>query len=113
MKTKTILAAKLADDRSAATGAEEIASNASGTDFEAQVEEHLRLFPYQKTYRYAMLQTGGDPAKLNTWLMASRDLLKAGKDTVVRSNNDTLYKMAWVYLGQSPVVLGSASPSSR
>ena len=83
----------------------------AATDIEAQVQEYLRLFPYQETYRYAMLQTGGDPARLNTWATASRNLLKAGEDAVVRSNNDTLYKMAWIYLGDGPVVLRSASPS--
>jgi len=85
-------------------------SNAA-TDMEAQVQEYLRLFPYQETYRYAMLQTGGDPARLNTWATALRNPLKAGEDAVVRSNNDTLYKMAWIYLGDGPVVLRSASPS--
>jgi len=62
----------------------------AATDIEAQVQEYLRLFPYQETYRYAMLQTGGDPARLNTWATASRNLLRAGEDAVVRSNNDTL-----------------------
>jgi len=89
------------------------AGSTAATDMEAQVQEYLRLFPYQETYRYAMLQTGGDPARLNTWAMASRNLLKAGEDAVVRSNNDTLYKMAWIYLGEGPVVLSSASPSDE
>ena len=101
------------DDQPGATESGHVATDAPGTDFEAQVQEHLRLFPYQETYRYAMLQTGGDAGKLNTWSMASRALLKAGEDTVVRSNNDTLYKMAWVYLGEGPVVLRSASPSDE
>jgi len=85
----------------------------AATDIEAQVQEYLRLFPYQETYRYAMLQTGGDPARLNTWATASRNLLRAGEDAVVRSNNDTLYKMAWIYLGEGPVVLSSRSPSDE
>ena len=98
------------------TAAPNIAPPASGpqdTNFEAQVDEYLRLFPYQETYRYAMLQTKGDPGRLNTWAAASRDLLKAGEDAIVRSNNDTLYKMAWLYLGYGPVMLGSASPSNK
>jgi len=89
------------------------AGSVAATDIEAQVQEYLRLFPYQETYRYAMLQTGGDPAKLNTWVAAFRNLLKAGEDAVVRSNNDTLYKMAWLYLGEGPVVLQSAAPSKK
>jgi len=87
------------------------AGSTAATDIEARVQEYLRVFPYQETYRYAMLQTGGDPAKFNTWVMALPTLLKAGEDTVVRSNNDTLYKMAWINLAEGPVVLGSASPS--
>ena len=60
-----------------------------------------------------MRMTGGDPGKLNEWVKASRDLLKAGEDKIVRSNNDTLYKMAFVYLGDGPVVLRSDSPSKE
>jgi len=89
------------------------AGSIAATDIEVQVQEYLRLFPYQETYRYAVLQTGGDPAKLNTWVAASRNLLKAGEDAVVRSNNDTLYKMAWIDLSEGPVLLGSASPSGE
>ena len=57
--------------------------------------------------------TGGDPTKLNKWGQAARDLLKAGEDTIVRSNNDTLYKTAFIYLGDGPVVLRSDSPSQE
>ena len=81
--------------------------------FEKQVEDYLQKFPYQETYRYAALQTGNDPARLNTWIGTPRGLLKAGEDDVVRSNNDTVYRMAWVYLGEGPVVLESASPSEK
>jgi len=73
-----------------------VADSASQDMFEQQVQEYLKLFPYQETYRYAMVHTGGDPAKLNTWIVALRKLLKAGEDDVVRSNNDTLYKQAWM-----------------
>jgi len=84
---------------------------ASKADFEKQVEDYIQEFPYQNTYDYAMQFTGGDPGKLNQWVQASRDLLKAGEDTIVRSNNDTLYKTAFVYLGDGPVVLRSDAPS--
>jgi len=85
----------------------------SKDDFEKQVQDYLQKFPYQETYRYAMLQTAGDPARLNTWVDTPRGLLKAGEDQVVRSNNDTVYRMAWVYLGEGPVVLTSAAPSKQ
>ena len=80
-------------------------------DFENQVADYLQKFPYQNTYAYAMQFTGGDPTKLNKWGQAARDLLKAGEDAIVRSNNDTLYKTAFIYLGDGPVVLRSDSPS--
>jgi len=82
-------------------------------DFEKQVDDYIQKFPYQETFDYAMRLTGGDPGKLNQWGQASRDLLKAGEDTIVRSNNDTLYKTAFVYLGDGPVVLRSDSPSKE
>jgi hypothetical protein len=85
----------------------------SQDDFETQVEDYIQKFPYQNTYDYAMQVTGRDPGKLNTWGQASRDLLKAGEDKVVRSNNDTFYKTAFVYLGEGPVVLRSDSPSKE
>jgi hypothetical protein len=82
-------------------------------DFDKQVEDYIQKFPYQNTYDYVMQLTGGDPGKLNKWVMASRDLLKAGEDKIVRSNNDTLYKTAFVYLGDGPVVLRSDAPSKE
>jgi hypothetical protein len=85
----------------------------SNNDFEKQVEDYIQKFPYQNTYDYAMQFTGGDAEKLNKWGQASRDLLKAGEDKIVRSNNDTLYKTAFVYLGDGPVVLRSNSPSKE
>ena len=81
--------------------------------FEQQVQEYLRLFPYQETYRYAVLQSGNDAARLNNWIGTPRGLLKAGEDDIVRSNNDTVYRMAWIYLGEGPVVIESASPSAK
>jgi hypothetical protein len=86
---------------------------ASNDDFEQQVEDYIQKFPYQETFDYAMRLTGGDPGKLNQWGQASRDLLKAGEDTIVRVNNDTLYKTAFIYLGDGPVVLRSDSPSKE
>jgi len=88
-------------------------NQASNDDFEQQVEDYIQKFPYQNTYDYAMLFTGVDPGKLNKWGQASRELLKAGEDTIVRSNNDTLYKTAFIYLGDGPVVLRSDSPSQE
>lgn len=82
-------------------------------DFEKQVQSYLQEFPYQETYRYAMVQTGEDPAKLNSWVDAPRGLLKAGEDKIVRCNNDTVYRQAWIYLGDGPVILSSNSPSKK
>ncbi len=82
-------------------------------DFERQVEDYIQKFPYQETYDYVVQLTGGDAARLNVWVQASRDLLKAGEDKIVRSNNDTLYKTAFIYLGDGPVVLRSDSPSTE
>ncbi len=82
-------------------------------NFEKQVEDYIQKFPYQETFEYALRLTGGDAGKLNQWGQASRDLLKAGEDKIVRSNNDTLYKTAFIYLGDGPVVLRSDSPSKK
>jgi len=73
-------------------------------DLEEQVADYIQKFPSQNTYDYVMQFTGGDAGKLNGWVMTSRDLLKAGEDKVDRSHNDTLYKVAFVYLGDGPVV---------
>ena len=54
-------------------------------DFQKQVEDYIQKFPDQNTFDYVMQMTGGDPGKLNEWVMGSRDLLKAGEDKVVRS----------------------------
>ena len=80
--------------------------------FENEVAEYLRKFPYQDTFNYAMLYTGGDPAKLNIWVMGSEpELVKAGEDVVVRQNNDTYYKGAFLDLEKGLVVLGSSVPA--
>lgn len=75
---------------------------------EEKVEEYLRLFPYQDTYNYAKRYTGGDPSKLNTWVLGGQPrLVKAGEDKVVRMNNDTFYKMAFVDLVEGPVYIAA------
>jgi len=63
----------------------------TGADnFERDVAEYLQRFPYQDTYNYVMRYTGGDPAKLNVWVLGAEPALtKAGEDKVVRMNNDT------------------------
>ncbi len=87
------------------------ATQESGS-FENQVAEYIQKFPYQDTFNYAMRYTGGDPAKLNTWVLGSEPaLVRAGEDAVVRMNNDTYYKMAFVDLDNGPVVLGSSAPA--
>ena len=86
---------------------------ASGTsDLEARVADYIQKFPYQDTYNYGQRYTGGDPARLNTWVIGQEPaLVKAGEDKVVRMNNDTFYKLAFVVLDQGPVVLESKAPS--
>jgi hypothetical protein len=77
-----------------------------------QVDQYIQDFPYQETYKYAIGFTGGDPAKLNIWVLGSEPvLIKAGEDKVVRMNNDTFYKAALVVLDQGPVTLRSDAPS--
>ena len=80
-------------------------------DFEEQVEEYIRLFPYQDTYKYAVGFTGGDPERLNTWVQGAEPALtKAGDDKIVRMNNDTFYKLAFVYLEDEQLLLEAAVP---
>lgn len=75
---------------------------------EDAVAEYLKGVPYQETFNYMMQYTGGDPAKLNKWVdPAEPVLIKAGEDKVVRSNNDTFYKSAFVDLSEGPVTLTS------
>lgn len=84
---------------------------AAREDFEAQVEEYIRLFPYQNSFDYALLYTNGNPAKLNTWVIgAEPSLVKAGEDRIVRMNNDTFYKLAIVHLSDGPVTLTAEVP---
>lgn len=82
--------------------------------FEESVAEYIQKFPYQETYNYAVRYTGGDPQKLNIWVVgAEPKLVKAGEDTIVRMNNDTYYKMAFMDLSLGPVVLSSVNPSKN
>ncbi|MCK4349212.1 MAG: DUF1254 domain-containing protein [Candidatus Krumholzibacteria bacterium] len=82
------------------------------SDFEKQVEDYIRKFPYQDTHNYVLMYTQGDPASFNTWVLGSEPtLVKAGDDKIVRTNNDTFYNMAFVILENGPVVLGSSAPS--
>jgi len=82
--------------------------------FEGQVTEYIRQFPYQDTYNYATTYTKGDPGRFNTWALGSEPVLvKAGKDKIVRMNNDTFYKMAFVNLSKGPVVLTSTNSAKN
>ena len=98
-------------DKPATTEAKSTTTDAPKTDFEAQVEEYIRLFPYQDTYKYVKRYIGDDPSKLNTWLVTEPKLIRAGEDVVVRTNNDTFYTMAFIFLEDEPIVLESKSPS--
>jgi hypothetical protein len=84
----------------------------SNPAFEKQVAEYIKKFPYQETFKMAMDYTKGDPAKFNTWAMGAEPaLVKAGEDKVVRMNNDTYYKLAFLDLSKGPVTLTSENPS--
>lgn len=75
---------------------------------EAKVSDYIKKFPYQDTFNYLMRYTDGDPSKLNVWAFGSKpELVKAGDDKVVRMNNDTFYKLAFVNLEKGPVLLKS------
>ena len=89
-------------------------STAPHDDFGKSVAEFIEKFPYQDTYEYAMTYTGGEPGKFNTWVIGAKaSLVKAGEDKIVRMNNDTYYKLAFLVLDQGPVVLASANPSTQ
>ena len=86
---------------------------ASMSDMDEQVEAYIQKFPYQDTYNYAMNYTQGDPAKFNMWVLGEEPaLVKAGEDKVVRMNNDTFYKMAFMVLDNGPIILGSSAPAN-
>ena len=80
--------------------------------FENQVAEYIQRFPYQDTYNYSLSYTGGDPAKFNVWVPGGEPvLIKAGEDIVVRTNNDTYYIGAFLYLGDGPAVVEANAPT--
>jgi hypothetical protein len=78
--------------------------------FEDRVASYIEQFPYQLTYDYTVRFTGGDPAKLNVWVPGGGPaLVKAGDDLLPRTNNDTFYKGAALYLANGPIVLESSA----
>ena len=80
--------------------------------FEDQLKEYIQNFPYQETYKYFVLYTGGDPEKLNVWVPGGEPgLTRAGEDKVVRMNNDTYYKGAYMYLKDGTVTISSNTSS--
>jgi len=86
----------------------------SEPSFEEQVADYIVKYSYQETHRLAMSYTEGDPAKLNTWIAgATPALVKAGEDLVVRMNNDTYYKLAFLDFSKGPVTLSSNNPSKE
>ena len=81
--------------------------------FEDQVAEYIRKYPYHLTYDYTVRFTGGDPRRFNRWLSESEPaLVRAGEDVVPRTNNDTYYKAAALFLENAPVVIESSTPSA-
>jgi hypothetical protein len=82
--------------------------------FEEQVAEYIRRYPYQQTYDYVARYSQGDPAKLNVWAIPGAPrLVTAGNDVVPRTNHDTFYQAANVWLGDGPVVLVANAPSEE
>jgi hypothetical protein len=79
---------------------------------EDQIAEYLRKLPYQVTYDYSVRFTGGDPRNLNHWIGTGEPtLVRAGEDIVPRTNNDTYYKAAAIFLEDGPVIIESSAPS--
>jgi hypothetical protein len=84
----------------------------SGLVTDGRVDNYFRRFPYQDTHDYAKTYTKGDPANFNVWVLGKEPVLvKAGQDKVVRMNNDTYYKIAFVNLAKGPVVLTATESS--
>jgi hypothetical protein len=87
-------------------------SAAAQDSVEDQIAEYLRKFPFQVTYDYSVRFTGGDPRNLNRWIGTGEPaLVRAGEDVVPRTNNDTYYKAAALFLGDGPVVIESSVAS--
>ena len=82
--------------------------------FNDQVTDYIQKFPYQDTYNYMTKYTGGKASNLNTWIIGQEPVLvKAGEDKIVRMNNDTYYKMAFVDLSNGIVRLSSTNGSDE
>ena len=77
-------------------------------EYQKNIEDYIQKFPYQETYDYMMKYTGGDPSRLNNPVDLKPELLKAGEDKVVRSNNDTYYSGGFLYLEEGPVKLSAS-----
>jgi hypothetical protein len=87
-------------------------SGQTSDSFDDQVGDYIRKYPYQRTYDYAVRYTGRDPGRLNTWVLPSEPaLVRAGEDIVPRTNNDTYYQAATLWLEDGPVVLSATAPS--
>ena len=81
--------------------------------FEEKIASYIQKFPNQDTYNYMKRYTGGDAVNLNVWILGKEPILvKAGEDKVVRMNNDTYYKMAFMDFSKGPVQLNSSNPST-
>jgi len=82
--------------------------------FEEQLEDYFIKFPYQDTYNYMKLYTGGNATQLNKIFESSKpELEKAGNDKVVRMNNDTYYSGGFVYLNEGPVTISASFPDEN
>jgi len=114
MKLKsTILAALVLFTFSCKQKTETTKVSETEISFNDQVTDYIQKFSYQDTHNYMAKYTGSDPAKLNTWILGQTPVLvKAGQDKVVRMNNDTYYKMAFVDLSNGPVTLNSTTQTN-
>ncbi len=82
------------------------------SSFDDQVASYIQKFPYQDTYNYMNRYTAGKASNLNVWILGKEPVLvKAGEDKVVRMNNDTYYKMAFMDFSKGPVTLSSTNGS--
>ncbi len=82
--------------------------------FNEQVADYIQKFPYQDTYNYMKRYTGGEASNLNIWILGQEPILvKAGEDKVVRMNNDTYYKMAFMDFSNGAVKLSSSNGSDE
>ncbi len=76
--------------------------------FEDQVSAYIKNYPYQETYKYIKLYTGGSVKGLNVWFYPPEpSLTKAGEDSIVRMNNDTFYNGLVLDLSEGPVTIGT------